>query len=78
MFSNKAKKIGKVFTVHLTPSSKHQIDGEDIVNFRGLLRKYLLKKFRLDFTRNTTPFAKNFEIDSLHILHCGQNCHFLS
>ena len=34
MFFKKAKKIMK--------SSNRQIDGEDFVNFRGLLRKYEL------------------------------------
>ena len=42
MFSRKATKIDKIFTVDLTLCSKRQIDGEDFVNFRGLLRKYEL------------------------------------
>jgi hypothetical protein len=40
MFSNKAKKIDKIFTADLTLSSKCQIDGEDFVIFCGLLRKH--------------------------------------
>ena len=46
MFSKKATKIDEIFTVDLTLCSKFQIDGEDFVNFCGLLRKhelYLLK-----------------------------------
>ena len=39
MFSKKATKIDKIFTVDLTLYSKHQIDSEDFVNFHGLLRK---------------------------------------
>ena len=39
MFSKKATKIDEIFTVDLTLCSKRQIDGEDFVNFRGLLRK---------------------------------------
>ena len=39
MFSKKATKIDEIFTVDLTLSSKCQIDGEDFVNFHGLLRK---------------------------------------
>ena len=39
MFSKKAKKIDKIFTVVLTVSTYCQIDGEDFVNFCGLLRK---------------------------------------
>ena len=42
MFSKKATKIDKIFTVDLTLCSKRQIDIEDFVNFRGLLRKYEL------------------------------------
>ena len=40
MFSKKATKFDKIFTVHLTLCSKCQIDGEDFVNFCGLLGKY--------------------------------------
>ena len=42
MLSKKATKIDKIFTVNLTLCSKRQIDGEDFVNFLGLLRKYEL------------------------------------
>ena len=42
MFSKKATKIEKIFTVDLTLCSKCQIDGEDFVNLSGLLRKYEL------------------------------------
>ena len=42
MFSKKATKIDEIFTVDLTLCSKRQIDGEDFVNFRGLLGKYEL------------------------------------
>ena len=40
MFSEKATKIDKI--VNLTVYSNCQIDGEDFVNFCGLLRKYEL------------------------------------
>ena len=40
MFSKKATKIDEIFTVNLTLCSKCQIDGEDFVNFCGLLRKH--------------------------------------
>ena len=43
MFSKKATKIDEIFTVDLTLCSKCQINGEDFVNFCGLLRKYELK-----------------------------------
>ena len=39
MFSKKATKFDKIFTVDLTLCSKCQIDGEDFVSFCGLLRK---------------------------------------
>ena len=42
MFSKKAAKIDEIFTVELTLCSKCQIDGEDFVNFCGLLRKHEL------------------------------------
>ena len=42
MFSKKATKIDEIFTVDLTLYSKCQIDGEEFIYFRGLLRKYEL------------------------------------
>ena len=43
MFSKKAIKIDEIFSVSLTLTKyKCQIDGEDLVNFCGLLRKYEL------------------------------------
>ena len=39
MFSKKATKIGEIITVDLTVATYCQIDGEDFVNFCGLLRK---------------------------------------
>ena len=42
LFSKKATKIDEIFTVDLTLCSKCQIDGEDFVNFCGLLRKHEL------------------------------------
>jgi hypothetical protein len=42
MFSKKATKNEEIFTVYLTLCSKCQIDGEDFINFCGLLRKHEL------------------------------------
>ena len=42
IFSKEATKIDEIFNVNLTLCSKRQIDGEDFVNFCGLLRKYEL------------------------------------
>ena len=39
MFSKKATKINKIFTIDLTVTTYCQIDGEDFVNFCVLLRK---------------------------------------
>ena len=39
MFSKKATKIDKIFSIKLTLCSKCQIDGEDFFNFCGLHRK---------------------------------------
>ena len=50
MFSKKATKIDDIFTVNLTLCSEYQINGEDFVNFCGLLRKHQLypKKAKAD------------------------------
>ena len=40
MFSKKTTKFDKIFTVDLILFSKCQINGEDFVNFCGLLRKH--------------------------------------
>ena len=40
MFSKKATKIDKIFTVNLTLTTQRQINGEDLVNLCGLLRKH--------------------------------------
>ena len=42
MFSKKATKIDKIFTVDLTLTTLRQMDGEDFVKFCGLLRKHKL------------------------------------
>ena len=42
VFSKKATKIDKIFTVNLTLTTLCQIDGEDFVNFCGLLRRHEL------------------------------------
>ena len=42
VFSKKASKFDKIFTDDLTITTKCQIDDEDFINFRGLLRKYKL------------------------------------
>ena len=39
MFSKKATKIDKIFTIDLTVPTYSQIDSEEFVNFRGFLRK---------------------------------------
>ena len=44
MFSKKATKIDKIFTVDLTLCSKCQIDGEVFFNFCGLHGKHELYK----------------------------------
>ena len=56
MFSKKATKIDKIFTTDLTLCSKRQIDGEDFVNFRGLLRKYELYLNKM----NECTYVHNF------------------
>ena len=39
-FSEKATKIDKIFTNNLTVCSNHEIEGEDLVNFCGFLKKH--------------------------------------
>ena len=47
MFSKKATKIDKIFTVNLTVTTYGQIDGEDFINFSDLLRKHFtISKFQ--------------------------------
>ena len=68
MFSKKATKIVTIFTVNLTVCSNRPIDGEDFVNFCGLLRKHDIKyvlliaimcKYLMRFTITTQdPFSK--------------------
>ena len=48
MFSKKATKIDEIFTVNLTLCNKCQIDGEDYVNFCGLLRKHKLYVYHFE------------------------------
>ena len=40
MFSKKATKIDEIFIDDLKLCSKRQIDGEDFINFLGLVRKH--------------------------------------
>ena len=47
IFSKQATKIDEIFPVYLTVTTYCQIDGEDIVNFCGLLRKRTLYKLQL-------------------------------
>jgi hypothetical protein len=62
MFSKKARKIDKIFTVDLTLCiSKCQIDDKDFVNFCGLLRKhelYLHCKMIYEALGTRGPFEK--------------------
>ena len=53
MFSKKAVKFEEIFTVDLTVCSKRQIEGEEFVNFRGLLRKYELYELKLQHGEHT-------------------------
>ena len=44
MFFKKATKFDEIFTIDVTVTTYCQIDGEDFVNFSGLLRKRVLTK----------------------------------
>ena len=58
MFSKKATKIDEIFTVNLTLCSRRQIDGEDFINFCGLLRKHELYYEGNYYLVFYVPFAK--------------------
>ena len=64
MFSKKATKIDEIFTVDLALCS--QIDGEDFVNFRGLLRKCELYCAEI----RSIPFVED-KTDSFQSSFCG-------
>ena len=53
IFSKKATKIDEIFTVDLTVTTYCQIDGEDFLNFCGLLRKREL--YMLLIRKSTFP-----------------------
>ena len=60
MFSKKATKIDEILTDNFTLCSKRQIDGEDFVNFCGLLRKYeIYNRFHFPIqTLNSRPSSR--------------------
>ena len=59
MFSKKATKIDKIFTVDLMFTKYYQIDGDDFVNFCGLLRKQKLCYFGGDFLQLKSKSNRN-------------------
>ena len=67
MFSRKATKFDKIFTINLTLCSKCQINHEDSVNFCGLLRKHeqdlkemrMIKKIRIIRFQDLALYQKN-------------------
>ena len=67
MFSKKATNIDEIFTVNLTVCSNRQINGEDFINFCGLLRKHelyirCLKTISVYFTQAQCKKAFTFWI----------------
>ena len=60
MFSAKATKIDKIFTVDLIIATYCQIYGLDFVNFCGLLRKYEL------YDNKLRTLISNLETEKLH------------
>ena len=65
MFSKKPTKLDEIFTVDLTLCSKCQIDGEDFVNFCGLLRKH--KLYLADYNESNF-LCRNISL-LIHYLH---------
>ena len=81
MFSKTATKIEKIFTDFLTLWSKCQIDGEDFVNFRGLLKKHKLyqmdKKIPTSFMDGHQELMKcrrKFNLDKIDLLAVQKSC----
>ena len=65
MFSKKATKIDEHFTIDLTLCSKCQMDGEDFVDFSGLLRKHelYLTALNVKASQFITIFTKLYDKD---------------
>ena len=72
MFFKKATKFDEIFTIDLTLCSKCQIDGEDFVNFCGLLRKlelyhyYIMKNTFFFFSLQTLEFHGTLDHNIWH------------
>jgi hypothetical protein len=62
MFSKKATKFDKIFTVNLTLCSKCQIDGEDFTKFCGLLRIYELYHINTDSKENCIKISSVLKV----------------
>ena len=66
MLSNKPTKIDEIFTVDLTLCSKCQINGEDFVNFCGLLKIHKLYRIKNVCQEYIMQFAlKKYAIEVL-------------
>ena len=64
MFSKKANKIDKIFTVVLTSTTYCQIESEDFIDFCGLLRKhelYLVKNVELNSSLIISKLSIKFQ-----------------
>ena len=62
MFSKKATKIEKIFTLNLTLCSKCQIDGEDFINFCGLLKGQFISKAIFSVLDSSKNERKRFDL----------------
>ena len=65
-FSEKATKIDKIFTVNLTVCINHQIDGEDFVNFCGLLKGRFFSENLMGLKKNMPNHYLRLEFLKLH------------
>ena len=73
MFSEKATKIDKIFTVNLTVWSNCQIDGEDFVIFCGLLKKHELYKTKKAFSlKDKTSKGQNVKYHTVLEWHLSR------
>ena len=67
MFSTKAIKIDEIFTVGFMLCSKRQIDGEDFVNFRGLLKNMIFTTSYMA-TQNNCYIEPDFGVQDFVLL----------
>ena len=70
VFSKKATKFDKIFTVDLTLTTYCQIDGEDFFNFHGLNFTVIKTVLKYMFSNKATKFDEIFTVDLTLTTYC--------